>query len=130
MITKRIQGDINQTPLEHIAFHARPQGQQFSGFASTFSKTEWPELFETSIEMGTVLSKKLRGKTYHAIIAWKSFGNYTDCDKLYLEGLNSITGVDKIASITPGAEDLGMDKVQHITDAIEACNKEVWIYYL
>ncbi len=69
MITRTVCGDIFETEAKHIAFALNMEGSIDCGFAWELSKRYWPELeFCGKNELGTVLSKKIGDKTFHALI--------------------------------------------------------------
>lgn len=69
MITRTFRGDIFETKAKHIAFALNTEGSIDCGFAWSLSKKYWPELeFCGKNELGTVLSKKIGDKTFHALI--------------------------------------------------------------
>ena len=69
MIVKTIQDDIFNSEAKHIAFAVNTEGYNDSGFAGQISRKYWSELADCGEhEIGTVLSKNVGDKTFHAIV--------------------------------------------------------------
>ena len=69
MITRTICDDIFKTEAKHIAFALNTEGSVECGFARELSEKYWPELeFCGKNELGTILSKKVGNKTFHALV--------------------------------------------------------------
>ena len=69
MIVKAVGGDIFNSETKHIAFAINTEGYNDSGFAGTVSNSYWKELADCGRnEIGTVLSKKVGDKTFHALV--------------------------------------------------------------
>jgi hypothetical protein len=69
MIAKAIPEDIFNTDANHIAFAVNTEGYNDSGFAGKVSSKCWPELAICGEHtLGTVLSKKVGNKTFHALV--------------------------------------------------------------
>ncbi len=68
-----IQGDIFDTPADHIAFavHYPNDSGNYnnagSGFAALVAKHGWPELSRIKFEAGVPQTKKIKGKFFHAL---------------------------------------------------------------
>lgn len=69
MVTRTIQEDIFKTDVKHIAFAVNVEGFNDSGFAGQVSSQYWNELENCEQhEIGTVLSKTIGNKTFHALV--------------------------------------------------------------
>lgn len=69
MVTRTIQEDIFKTDVKHIAFAVNVEGFNDSGFAGQVSSQYWNELENCGQhEIGTVLSKTIGNKTFHALV--------------------------------------------------------------
>lgn len=69
MIIKTIQEDIFKSNAKHIAFAINTEGYNDSGFAGQISSLYWNELENCGQhEIGTVLSKTIKDKTFHALV--------------------------------------------------------------
>ncbi len=69
MVIKTIQEDIFKTEAKHIAFAVNTEGYNDSGFAGQVTRKYWPELAACGEkELGTVLSKTVGDKTFHALV--------------------------------------------------------------
>ncbi len=69
MVIKTVQKDIFDTEAKHIAFAVNKEGFNDSGFAGQVSSKYWKELACCGEhEIGTVLSKTIGDKTYHALV--------------------------------------------------------------
>ena len=69
MVVKTIQEDIFNTEAKHIAFAVNTEGYNDSGFAGQVSSKFWNELAICGEhELGTVLSKQVGDKMYHALV--------------------------------------------------------------
>lgn len=76
MVIKSINEDILNSDVKHIAFAVNIEGYNDSGFAGMISKKFWEELANCGEnELGTVLSKKVGDKTFHALVC-HSLKNY------------------------------------------------------
>ena len=69
MVVKTVQDDIFNSEAKHIAFAVNTEGYNDAGFAGQVSSKYWNELANCgSHEIGTVLSKKVENKTFHALV--------------------------------------------------------------
>lgn len=69
MVVETVQDDIFNTEAKHIAFAINAEGYNDSGFAGVVSSKYWPELASCGEhEIGTVLSKTVGDKTFHALV--------------------------------------------------------------
>ena len=69
MIVRAVQDDIFNSEAKHIAFAINTEGLNDSGFAGQVSGKYWNELANCGEhELGTVLSKKVGDKTFHALV--------------------------------------------------------------
>ena len=69
MVVKTIQDDIFNSEAKHIAFAINTEGYNDAGFAGRVSSEYWPELANCGEhEIGTVLSKTVGDKTFHALV--------------------------------------------------------------
>jgi len=69
MLVKTVQGDIFNSEAKHIAFAVNKEGYNDAGFAGQVSSKYWNELANCGLhEIGTVLSKKVGDKTFHALV--------------------------------------------------------------
>lgn len=69
MVFKTIQDDIFNSEAKHIAFAINTEGYNDSGFAGQVSYKYWNELANCGEhELGTVLSKTIGDKTFHALV--------------------------------------------------------------
>lgn len=69
MIVKTVQEDIFNTEAKHIAFAVNTEGYNDAGFAGQVSRRYWNELANCGEhELGTVLSKTVGDKTFHALV--------------------------------------------------------------
>lgn len=69
MVIKTIQDDIFKTDAKHIAFAVNKEGFNDSGFAGQVASKYWQELeYCGEHEIGTVLSKSIGDKKYHALV--------------------------------------------------------------
>ena len=84
--------DIFKTSCEHIVFALNSRGDNKSGFAALVSRDFWPELVDTGPKkLGEILSRKVEGKTFHAIVCYnKSIGGWEETPKIVEKCLNSL----------------------------------------
>ena len=69
MVVKTIQDDIFKSEAKHIAFAVNTEGFNDAGFAGQVTSTYWKELAICGEhEIGTVLSKTVGDKTFHALV--------------------------------------------------------------
>lgn len=111
MIIKTIHDDVFKTDAKHIAFAINKEGINDSGFAGEVTSKYWNELEDCGKhEIGTVLSKTVGDKTFHALVCHSlenGWGNYQaeiikECfDKIPANG-------EPIATIAIGTGFVGM----------------------
>ena len=69
MVVKAVQEDIFNTDANHIAFAINTEGYNDAGFAGKISSKYWNELANCGEhELGSVLSKTVGNKTFHALV--------------------------------------------------------------
>lgn len=69
MVVRTVQDDIFNSEAKHIAFAVNVEGFNDSGFAGQVSSQYWNELANCGEhELGTVLSKTVGDKTFHALV--------------------------------------------------------------
>ena len=69
MVVKTVQDDIFNSDAKHIAFAVNIEGFNDSGFAGQISSQYWNELANCGeYELGTVFSKTVGDKTFHALV--------------------------------------------------------------
>ena len=69
MIIKTINDNILESPDNNIAFAINKEGYNDSGFAGKIAYYYWPEIKHCGThELGTVLSKTINDKTFHALV--------------------------------------------------------------
>ena len=69
MITRCIHDDVFNTQAKHIAFAINKEGYNDCGFAGQVASKYWPEIACCGEhEIGTVLSKTVGDKTFHAMV--------------------------------------------------------------
>lgn len=69
MVIKTVQDDIFNSEAKHIAFAVNAEGYNGFGFAGEVAKKCWTELANCGEhEIGTVLSKTVGDKTFHALV--------------------------------------------------------------
>ncbi len=69
MVAKTIQDDVFNSKVKHIAFAINTEGINDAGFAGQVSSQYWNELANCGKhEIGTVLSKTVGDKTFHALV--------------------------------------------------------------
>lgn len=79
MVVKTIQDNIFNSEAKHIAFAVNTEGINDSGFAGQVTSTYWPELKNCGEhELGTVLSKKVGDKTFHALVCHSLYNGWED----------------------------------------------------
>lgn len=69
MVIKSVSENIFDTDAKHIAFAINTEGYNDAGFAGQVSSKYWEELANCgNHELGTVLSKIVGDKTFHALV--------------------------------------------------------------
>ena len=82
MIIKNVRGKIFDTEAEHIAFPINVEGFSDSKTAFTIVENYWPELYHTGKHsLGDVISKKVDGKTFHALVCHSAFKGWGEEQK-------------------------------------------------
>jgi len=135
MIVNTFRGDVFKTNCAHIAFAVNTKGYNDGGFAGQVSSSHWPELADTGgNKLGDVLSKKSKGKTFHALVChslgvegWKNTPQtVTEC----LDALN-VPDDEIVAVVLMGAGAIGQTEgadVFAILGGIARSKKKVAIY--
>lgn len=111
MVVKTVQDNIFNSEAKHIAFAINTEGYNDSGFAGQVSRKYWNELANCGEhEIGTVLSKTIGNKTFHALVCHSLHGDWgenqaeiiKECfDKIPADG-------EPIATIAIGTGLIGM----------------------
>lgn len=111
MVVKTVQDNIFNSEAKHIAFAVNTEGYNDSGFAGQVSRKYWNELANCGEhEIGTVLSKTIGDKTFHALVCHSLHGDWgenqaeiiKECfDKIPADG-------EPIATIAIGTGLIGM----------------------
>mgnify|MGYP002534588740 FL=1 len=77
MVVKTVQDNIFNSEAKHIAFAVNAEGYNDSGFAGQVSRKYWNELANCGEhEIGTVLSKTIGDKTFHALVCHSLHGDW------------------------------------------------------
>lgn len=110
-----IQGDIFKTPSDNIAFamhyKKHPKFDKLIGFASQVAKYGWEDLADIEFEPGVPVTKKIKGKYFHACpIHTNEDGGWDNAPTLIEECFNKIpvSGDEVIASVLMGGGYSGM----------------------
>lgn len=111
MVVKTVQDNVFNSEAKHIAFAVNAEGYNDSGFAGQVSRKYWNELANCGEhEIGTVLSKTIGDKTFHALVCHSLHGDWgenqaeiiKECfDKIPADG-------EPIATIAIGTGLIGM----------------------
>lgn len=111
-----MQGNIFQTPAEHIAFavhwpnDAGHYNNNDGGFSSQVANHGWPELASIRFNKGEVRSKFIKGKTFHAMaVHTPQKGGWDETPLLIEECLNSfpVSNSEVIACVLIGGGHAG-----------------------
>lgn len=104
-----IQGDIFKTPADHIAFamHYKKDSRisHLIGFAGKVAKYGWPELNDINFEKGVPVTKKIKGKYFHACpIHTNEEGGWDEAPELIEQCFNKlpVSGEEVVASVLMG----------------------------
>ena len=111
MVVKTVQDDILKSEAKHIAFAINMEGINDAGFAGKISNEYWPELkFCGYHEIGTVLSKTVNDKTFHALVCHSLQNGWgEDQAEVIKECFDSIPANNEtIATIAIGTGFIGM----------------------
>lgn len=133
MIIETIENqDVFSTKLKHIAFAINSNGLNEDGFAGKVSKS-WPELNNLTFQIGSSLSKKIGGKTFHALVCHSLDENGWGKDQAEIikTCFDSIDTEEPVATIAIGTE--LMDRIsganfQQIVYGMEMSNKKITLY--
>jgi len=94
-----IQGDIFETPADHIAFavnYPNSEGHydnNDTGVAAEVCQRYWPELKNIKFEKGETRSHRSMGKTFHALaVHTNELNGWKDAPQLIETCLNKPTG--------------------------------------
>lgn len=111
MVVKTVQDDIFNSEAKHIAFAINTEGYNDAGFAGKVSSKYWPELAICGEhEIGTVLSKTVGEKTFHALVCHSLHDGWGDNQaEIIKECFDNIPVNDEpIATIAIGTGLIGM----------------------
>ena len=105
-----IQGDIFETPADHIVFavnYPNSEGQydNSNGFAAEVCHNYWPELSDIKFQKGEIRSCLSKGKFFHAIAVHTNEPNgWRDSPKLIEDCVNRlpVSSEEVIASVLIG----------------------------
>lgn len=79
MIVKTSLNDVFESEAKHIAFAINTEGFNDSGFAGQVSSQYWNEIANCGENpLGTVLSKTVGNKTFHALVCHSLHANWGD----------------------------------------------------
>ena len=109
MIINTINEDVLKTKMHHIAFAINKEGYNDAGFAGKVSEYYWPELKNCGEnELGTVLSKTVNDKTFHALVCHSlDYGWGFNQREIIRNCFNNIDTDEQIASIAIGTGFVG-----------------------
>lgn len=134
MIVKSAQGDIFDSKAEHIAFAINTEGINDSGFAGVVARNYWPELqYCGHNELGTVLSKTVENKTYHALVCHSLQNGWGDNQaEIICKCFNKIPAYgERIASVAIGNSFVGImsgANFRQIICGMHDANQELELY--
>ncbi|MFA7702565.1 MAG: hypothetical protein WCX80_03880 [Patescibacteria group bacterium] len=106
-----VQGDIFETPADHIAFavnYPNSEGEynnSDTGFAAKVCEDHWPELANIKFEKGEIRSHRSMGKTFHAMaVHTNEIGGWKNAPELIRVCLNKLptSSVEVIAVVLIG----------------------------
>ena len=133
MIDKIIEDkNILSTKLNDIAFAVNANGFNEDGFAGKVSKF-WPELNNSTFEIGSSLSKKIGDKTFHALVCHSLDENGWGKDQAEIikKCFDSINSENPIATVAIGTELMDRSSganFQQIVYGMEMSNKKITLY--
>lgn len=110
MIKKTVRDNIFKTNARHIAFAINTEGFNDSGFAGQVSE-RWSELENCGKNnLGTVISKEINGKVYHALVCHSLNDGWGDNqDEIIKECFDKISANgEEIATVAIGTGFIGM----------------------
>ena len=111
MIVKTTPINIFDTEAKHIAFAINSEGYNDAGFAGVVAKKYWNELLYCGEnEIGTVLSKTIGDKTYHALVCHSLNNGWGDNQREIIKELfdKIPSNGEMISSIAIGTGFVGM----------------------
>lgn len=133
MIDKIIEDkDVLSTKLHDIAFAVNANGFNEDGFAGKVSKF-WPELNNLTFQIGSSLSKKIGGKTFHALVCHSLDENGWGKDQAEIikKCFDSIDGEKPVATVAIGTELMDRSSganFQQIVYGMEMSKKKIVLY--
>ena len=136
LILEKIRGNIFTTGCKHVVFGVNTDGHNDIGFAGQVTDKYWPELADTGgNKLGEVLSKRVGGKTFHALVCHELKTNgWTETPSLVEQCLNKLDVENEaIAIVLIGGGligQLGGADVDAILSAMESSTREVIVYTL
>lgn len=110
MVVKAVKADVFETESRHIAFAINKEGINDSGFAGLVADKYWPEIkYCGEHKIGTVLSKTVGDKTYHALVCHSLHSDWGDHQReIIKECFDKIPTDEPIATIAIGTGLVGM----------------------
>lgn len=126
MIIDEKKGDIFEAPCKHIAFAVNTEGINDSGFAGTVSWRWWKELAHIGPQkLGTVLSHKADGRTFHAIVCHSLKRGWARSPEAIEKALNSldVPEDEEIAIVKIGSGPVGIMSGAPTSAILEAMNR-------
>ena len=111
MVVKTVQDNIFNSEAKHIAFAVNAEGYNDSGFAGQVSRKYWNELANCGEhEIGTVLSKTIGDKTFHALVCHSLHGDWGENQAEFIKECFDKIPADgePIATIAIGTGLIGM----------------------
>ena len=134
MIIKTVRDDILNSEAKHIAFAINTEGHNGSGFAGKVSKKYWPELANCGYyNIGTVLSKTVGDKTFHALVCYSLRHGWGEvqAEDIKLCFDNIPVNDEVIATIAIGKGFIGLmsgANVRQIICGIHDSNKQIMLH--
>lgn len=134
MIIKKEKGNIFGTSCKHIVFAVNTEGINDSGFAGQVSANYWPALAHIGPKpLGTVLSFKKDGKTFHAIVCHSLKWGWKEAPMAVEQCLSAldISNDEPIASVQIGGRLIGQMSgadFPAIIQAMERSKKSIILY--
>lgn len=134
MIIKSICDDIFKTEAKHIAFAINSEGFNDMGFAGVVADNYWPELMICGEhKIGTVLSKTVGNKTFHALVCHSLNKGWGDNQAEVIRDCfdNIPVNDEAIATIAIGTGFVGLISgadFREIVYGMHASSKDIMLY--
>lgn len=140
MIIKTINGDLLQAQESHIIFPLNVEGQHTKGFVRRVVELGFYTIFNSGLHpdtlddlcFGDVVSKEIKGKTYHGIVCYSLEKGFDEESSYYLyKALETFPQEGPLAILdicSEFATEMDVELAAGILLALKSTNQELVVY--